>query len=89
MWREIEWNEASEEHIAPHKITPDEVEQVVNTRPRWVQRGREDTELIYGTTDAGKYVLVVLVESLTGLYFVVTAREMEPAEQRAFRRRAR
>jgi hypothetical protein len=32
--REIRWTDKSEDHIAAHDITPEEVEQVIYTRPR-------------------------------------------------------
>lgn len=88
-WREIRWTEDSETHIARHDVTPDEVEELVNTRPRWEKPGRGGTELIYGTTDAGRHLLVVASKAADGLDFIVTARDMDPDEQREFSRRAR
>lgn len=88
--REIAWTEEAEEHIfTRHGVTPREVEAVVHTRPRWVRPGREGTELIYGTSDDGRYLLVVLAPSLDGRSYVVTARDMTDDERRGFRRRAR
>jgi hypothetical protein len=66
--REIRWTEESEDHIARHEVTPGEVEQVVNTRPRLVVAGTEGVEYVFGTTDAGRY----LVEAADGRDFVVT-----------------
>ena len=41
------WTEESEDHIwAGHEVTPAEVEEVVNTRPRLVEPGQDDTELV-------------------------------------------
>lgn len=37
--REIRWTDKSEDHIAAHNITPEEVEQVIYTRPRWYCKG--------------------------------------------------
>ncbi len=85
--REICWTEKSEDHIADHAVTPHEVEQVVNTRPRLVLRGRDATEYLFGTTDGGRHLLVVLSEALDGRSYVVTAREMTDAERQAFRRK--
>ncbi len=87
--REIRWTDESEDHIAAHTVTPHEVEQVVNTRPRLVLRGRDDTEYLFAATDAGRHLLVVLAEALDGRSYVVTAREMTDAERRAFRRKGR
>lgn len=87
--REIQWTEKAEDHIATHAVTPDEVEQVVNTRPRLLLMGREGTQYLFGTTDAGRYLLVVLAEAMDGRDYVVTAREMTDAERQAFRRKGR
>jgi len=87
--REIRWTDKSEDHIAAHDITPDEVEQLIYTRPRLVLKGTEGTEYVFGTTDAGRYVLVVLAESIDGREYVITARDMTDAERQAFRRKGR
>ena len=84
------WTEESEEHIwTSHKVRPAEVEEVVNTRPRYTKVGREDTEELYGRTDAGRYLFVVLSEALDGRDYVVTARDMESNERQTYSRRAR
>lgn len=87
--REIQWTERSEDHIARHDVVPGEVEQVVFARPRLVAPGRDGTTLIFGTTDAGRHLLVVLAEAEDGRMFVVTSRAMTDSERRAFVRRAR
>jgi len=51
--------------------------------------GPEEVELVFGTTDAGRYLLVVLVEAADGRDFVVTARDMRDSERQAFRRKGR
>ncbi len=88
--REIRWSDESEEHIwARHQVTPAEVEQIVNTRPRLTKTGRAGVDLVYGTTDAGRYLLVVLAEAVDGRDYVVTARDMDSPERRNFTRQAR
>lgn len=77
----------SEEHISRHDIEPDEVEEVVNTRPRLVLAGRDATEYVFGTTNEGRHLLIVLAEALDGRDYVVTAREMTQSERRTFRRK--
>ncbi|MGO1056684.1 hypothetical protein [Crossiella sp. CA198] len=87
--REICWTEDAEEHIARHNVSPGEVEEVVYTRPRWVTSGRDGTTLIYGRTDAGRYLLVVLGKAMAGGHYVVTTRELTEKERRIFRNKAR
>lgn len=87
MRREIGWDDESEDHIwTRHQVTAAEVEQVVNTRPRLTVTGRSETEYVYGTTDAGRYLLVILAEAMDGRDHVVTARNMDSAERRHFTR---
>lgn len=87
--REIRWTEEAEDHVAAHNVTPKEVEQVVNTRPRLVLTGREETEYVFGTTDAGRYLLIVCAEAIDERAYVVTARDMTASERQAFRRKGR
>lgn len=87
--REIRWTDDSEDHIARHDVSPAEVEEVVYMRPRLIDPGRNDTELVFGRTVAGRYVLVVLAEAEDGRSTIVTAREMTDSDRRRFHQRAR
>lgn len=87
--REIRWTEETEDHIARHDVLPTEIETVVFSRPRWSRAGRGGTDLVYGTTDAGRYLLVVPTPGSDGRWFVVIARDMDRAERRQFHRHAR
>lgn len=89
MWRELAWTDESEAHIARHKVTPSEVEQVVNARPQWEHPGVDQSTLVYGSTDAGRYLLVVLAASADGRWYVATARDLTHNEMRTFRRKGR
>ncbi len=64
--REIRWTDKSEEHIAAHNVTPEEVEQVLYARPRLVLKGAEGTEYAFGTTDEGRYLLSCSPSRSTG-----------------------
>jgi hypothetical protein len=90
-WPSITWTEDSEDHIALHGVRPEEVEQVIFSRPRYERpsdKGSDKTEC-FGQTDAGRYLLVVLCEALDGGTGVVTARSMDEAEKREFKKKAR
>lgn len=89
MWRELAWSDDREAHIAKHNVMPTDVEEVVNSRPQWEHAGMEGSTLIYGRTDAGRHLLVVLVESADGRWYVATARDLTDTEMRTFRRRGR
>jgi hypothetical protein len=87
--RKIRWPETPETTSPRTPSLRNAVEQVVNTRPRLRLAGREGTEYVFGTTSAGRYLLVVLTEAVDGRDYVVTAREMTHAERQTFRRRGR
>lgn len=88
VW-EVMWTDESEDHIARHHVTPAEVEEVVNSRPVYYDHGREETTLVYGRTNAGRPLVVVLSEALDGRWYVATARRMTDSEFRTYRRKAR
>jgi uncharacterized protein len=81
------WTDESEDHIARHHVTPTEVEQVVYSRRRAEEPNRDQTTKVFGTTDAGRYLAILLTGALDGRDYVVTARDMTDTERRAFRRK--
>lgn len=89
MWRELAWSDGSEAHIAKHSVRASEVEEVVNARPRWEHPGAEGSTLVYGRSVAGRALLVVLVESADGRWYLATARDLSTSEMRTFRRKGR
>jgi hypothetical protein len=54
----ITWTEESEDHIARHGVTPEEVQEALYTRPRWITPGRSETTLVFAMTGAGRCLLV-------------------------------
>lgn len=87
MFGEVHWSEESEAHIARHGIDPDEVEEALYGKPRWTRPGRGDTTEIYGITNAGRHLLIIISEGADGRDWVVTAREMTATERRTFRKK--
>jgi len=85
----ITWTEESEDHIARHGVKPEEVQEALYTRPRWITPGRSGTTLVFAMTDAGRYLLVVVASALDGGVYVVTARDLNDSERRTFRRKGR
>lgn len=76
----------SEDHIAKHNVTMEEIAEVL-TAPHVESAGRNDTVLVTGQTEAGRYLLVVAVDEGHGQGFVITARDMSDREKRAYRKR--
>jgi hypothetical protein len=85
----VSWTEWSEDHIARYAVRPQEVEDVLYGRPRYVTAGREQTTLVFGTTTAGRRLLVVVANAPDGGITVVTARDLTASEARMFDRKGR
>ena len=55
----------------------------------WCWPDVKGTQYLFGTTSAGRHLLVVLTEAMDGRDYVVTARRMTDAERQTFRRKGR
>ena len=84
---DIHWTDDSETHIARHGVIPEEVEQCAY-RPFYTMSGRSGTILLFGQTDAGRHLLVVLARSGDGRWYVVTVRTMTDSESRTYKKKA-
>ena len=69
---------------AKHGVSFDEVEDVCYAEHQ-VRRGREGLYRVFGRTQAGRYLLVVLAGQGAGVWRVVTARDMTSQERRLYR----
>jgi hypothetical protein len=69
-----------------HGVPLDEVEQACYSPYRHVRRGRTGLYKVFSQSDAGRHLLVVLVDRGGGIWRIVTAREMTSQERRLYRR---
>ncbi|SFR18463.1 BrnT family toxin [Desulfoscipio geothermicus] len=86
------WNEDIIEHIAKHDVTPEEVEEVCFGRPLIIKnkqatKGINPTYYALGQTDTGRYLFVVFIYFKQGRAMVITARDMDQAERKYYKRR--
>ena len=85
------WDEWNVEHLwQSHRVTPDEIEEILfglpGEEPRYRMRRDGDYIVIYGETGTGR--LIIFVGEFTGQRFrVFAARDMERREKRAYRKR--
>jgi hypothetical protein len=63
--RRLIFIERSEEHIARHGVTPDEVREVCQSRPL-IGPGRQGKTAVLGQSLSGRYLMVVLAARTTG-----------------------
>ncbi|OFW77015.1 MAG: hypothetical protein A2201_09060 [Alicyclobacillus sp. RIFOXYA1_FULL_53_8] len=85
----FDWDVSNEEHISRHDVTPYEAEEAM-TDPERVGFDAHDRDKkgVVGHTEEGRLLLVVYVVR-NGMYRVITARDLNDREKRAFRRRSR
>jgi len=69
-----------------HQVDLFEVDEVLGGDP-YVRRGREGLHYVLGQTSSGRYLFVVIRYLGRGSARLVTARDMDPSERRAFRNR--
>lgn len=82
----IAWDDWSIDHIARHGVMQDEVEEVV-AAAMFITRGRDDTYRVIGRTIGGRYLTMVIAPRGGGVFYVVTARDADSSERRAYLRR--
>ena len=69
---------------AKHGISFEEVDEACLSDKRHVRRSREGLYKLFSQTEAGRYILVVLVNLGRGDWKIVTAREMSGNERRLY-----
>jgi hypothetical protein len=76
-------------HICNHKVTEEEVEEVL-VLPSEDRPGRDNSRIAIGQTSAGRYLRVIYVpDPQPESVFVITAYELTGKPLKAYRRRQR
>jgi uncharacterized protein len=84
----ISWDQYTVDHISRHAVLPEEVEDVLfndSDLPR-TMRGKDGRYLAYGTTNAGRYLFIVLIIANRKTK-IITARDMTDKEKKFYRRK--
>jgi len=82
----LHWDDVNIEHIARHGLSLVDIEEVCFGE-HISFRGREKRYILYGRTEGGMMIMVVL-ERLSGLVFrPITARLMTDREEHYYRKR--
>jgi uncharacterized DUF497 family protein len=85
--RRLEWDEWNLAHIAKHKVTPTEVEQVCTSEPLEYRQSYKDRIVVIGVTEAGRILAIILgpvPNGPAGSYYVFTARPADRKERRFY-----
>ncbi|MBT9161406.1 MAG: BrnT family toxin [Dehalococcoidia bacterium] len=82
----LDWDDYRVQHVAMHGVKPDEVWEVCEDPVHLAHREGRNRYRLYGQTNEGRYLFVVL-EYVEGTVFKpITARNMTDAEKRNYRR---
>lgn len=82
----FEWEDWNIKHIDRHSVTPQEAEEACFNQPV-IRRTKDGLYLVYGQTDAGRYLFIVIRYKPKDIVYVITARPMTKNEQRYYRKR--
>ena len=87
----IKWTDRTLEHIARHRVKPDEVEEICFNEDEapFIRSGRQNLHYIFGKTYAGRFLFAVVRFLRPGEVKVITARDMNPWEKNYFQRRGK
>lgn len=77
-----------EEHITRHQVSVAEVEEVIFGVP-FIRKARQGRYHIVGQTEAGRYLTVFVAPRGQGVYGLVTARDADDAERKAYLRHSK
>ncbi|MEE8523294.1 MAG: BrnT family toxin [Thermoanaerobaculia bacterium] len=92
-FEEVIWREQFLDKISSkHHLDSSEVEEVLHGRPlvRRQERGHrpgQDLYVVYGQTDAGRYIVVFLIRTAPRVAMPISARDMTPRERRFYEAR--
>lgn len=89
MFEELRWDEKRLEHIAEHGVTIYEVLEVLEGGGFFSPRWQGDKRYVFGQSDAGRYLFIVVGRRRSGELWLVTARDMTDRERRLYRRSKR
>jgi uncharacterized DUF497 family protein len=85
---ELPWDDERIEHIAGHGVTIGEVLEVLEGRV-WSPRWEKDRRRVYGQTESGRYLFIVVGRRESSEIWLVTARDMTPQERRLYLKKRR
>jgi uncharacterized protein len=82
----FDWDDDNILHIERHQFSPEEIEEVFVGDHR-IRRARQKLYIALGETLDGRLAFIVFRRLTGGVIRVITARDMDQAERRLFRRK--
>lgn len=69
-----------------HNVVFSEIEEACQSAHRHIRKSKDGLYKIFSQTEAGRYILVVLVNQGSGNWKIVTGREMIDSEKQLYKR---
>ncbi len=85
---ELEWDDENIEHIWGHRIIPEEIEEVLESRYLF-EGGRKGRYYVLGQSTGGRYLFIVMEQKTSEQFRVITARDMNQSENKRYRKRGK
>jgi len=83
----FDWDEINIEHIARHQVMPDEAEEVFESK-YYLLRSRSGRYLALGRNAVGRHLTCIIEKiSQPNRVRIITARDMNQAERKLFKRK--
>lgn len=83
--RNLIWDEWNIVHTAQHGVDQEEIEEICSSRNFAIKSGKGKVA-VWGQTENGRYVLVILGRREFDDYYPVSAREMDEREKRNYKK---
>jgi uncharacterized DUF497 family protein len=80
------WDQWNISHIAHHGVEQAEVEELLEGNPQ-IRKSRTGSYVLYGQSEAGRYLIVVIAPRSQGMVYVITARDMSDREKKWTKKR--
>jgi len=82
----LDWDDYRIEHVAEHGVETEEVWEVCEDSLHLARRQGRNRYRLYGQTEEGRYLFIVLEHVEGTIYKPITARDMNESEKQNFRR---
>lgn len=84
--KSLHWDDVNIEHVARHGVSPANIEDVCFGE-HISFRGRERRYILYGKTESGGMIMVVLERLYGQVFSPITARAMTEKEKHSYRKK--
>lgn len=83
--KDIIWTQKNIAHIAKHKVSVEEVEEVILYNP-FILKTKENKYIALGQTLGGRYLIVIIAKKKKNKVKVITARDMDSKEKKFYKK---